>query len=164
MISATRRNRFYAKRRPERMKRHPVWRKMDSSMCAGHFGLHFPSGVQGAAAQQLLHKIIYNNDNDNNNNDNNNSNNSDINSDNSNNSNNTILNNNSCRPTPFALSISCILVVYMCYCIFYCIIDFIRLFCFCFIVFVFFFVRAAAHTLLRFRLQFVVSLLVIAVY
>ena len=33
MNSATRRNRFYAKRRPERMKRHPVWRKMGSSMC-----------------------------------------------------------------------------------------------------------------------------------
>ena len=33
MISATRRNRFYAKRRPERMKRHPVWTKMGSSMC-----------------------------------------------------------------------------------------------------------------------------------
>ena len=33
MISATRRNRFYAKRRFERMKRHPVWTETGSSIC-----------------------------------------------------------------------------------------------------------------------------------
>ena len=33
MNSATQRNRFYAKRHPEQMKRHPFCRKMGSSMC-----------------------------------------------------------------------------------------------------------------------------------